>query len=154
MRIRKVKKEDFDAILDIQLQLEDAEAVFDDNLKKHCYATEEGMKILKKRISKRKNIFFVAVEDNKVVGFIDGYISDDEWWYIEKCAYISHLCIDKDYRKRGFATSLMTKFEETAKSKGAKFIKLLAFPENKPAISLYSKSNYKCYSSYYSKKLV
>ena len=84
MKIRKVKKDDFEAILDLQLQLEDAEAVFDDNLKKHCYATEEGIKRLKKRISKRKNIFYVAVEDNKVVGFIDGYIPEDEWWYVEK----------------------------------------------------------------------
>ena len=42
MKIRKVKIEDFTDILKLQLQLEDVEICFDNNLKPHCYETEEG----------------------------------------------------------------------------------------------------------------
>lgn len=44
MKIRKVLISDFKDILRLQLQLEDAEVVFDNNLVSHCYDTEEGRK--------------------------------------------------------------------------------------------------------------
>lgn len=44
MKIRKVKQEDFDDILYLQLQLEDSEIIFDDNLKEHCYETKKVKK--------------------------------------------------------------------------------------------------------------
>lgn len=152
MNIRKVKKTDFDSILDLQLQLEDAEYEYDSNLVKHCYATEEGKKRLKKRISKRSNIFFVAVnDDNNVIGFVDGYIPEDEWWYKEPVAYLDHIVVDKKYRKKGVASKLIEKFEEIVKENNVKRIKLNAFPDNTPAINLYTKFGFKCYSSYYDK---
>ena len=64
MKIRDAKKEDFDVILDLQLQLEDAEVVFDENLKKHFYDTEEGRKKLMKRITRKDNVFLVMENDD------------------------------------------------------------------------------------------
>ena len=94
------------------------------------------------------------VEDEKVVGFIDGYVPDDEWWYKEKVAYIDHLCVDKDYRNRGIATRLVAKFEEEALKKEARYVKLQAFPQNIPAITFYNKNKFECYSSFYIKELL
>lgn len=42
MNIRKVNKEDFDDILNLQLQLEDTEIKFDCNFKERCYETIKG----------------------------------------------------------------------------------------------------------------
>lgn len=154
MNIRKVKIEDFDEILKLSLVLEDAEIIFDDNLKYHCYETREGKKRLKKRISNKNNIFYVIENiDNKIIGFIDGRVSDDEWWYKEKVAYLDHLCVDEDYRKQKIATKLLNKFEIEAKKKGAKYIRILAFTNNEPAVSLYKNNNYIEYSTYYNKEI-
>ena len=154
MKIRDAKKEDFDVILDLQLQLEDAEVVFDENLKKHFYDTEEGRKKLMKRITRKDNVFLVMEnDDSKVIAFIDGSIPDDEWWYKEKVAYIDHLVVDKDYRKKGIATQLVNKFEELARKEGAIDIRLLAFPKNVPAVTFYNKNMFDSYSVYYNKRL-
>ena len=153
MKIRKVLISDFEDILRLQLQLEDAEVVFDNNLVKHCYDTEEGRKKLKKRIRAKSNIFFVMEDDNKIVGFIDGSVPEDEWWYKEKVAYIDHLCVDSSYRNKGIATELMAEFENVAKEIGAKYIRLLAFPNNKPAVTFYKKNGFLEYSTYYGKHI-
>ncbi len=151
MKIRKVLISDFEDILRLQLQLEDTEVVFDNNLVKHCYDTKEGRNKLKKRIRSKSNIFFVMEDDNKIVGFIDGNVPDDEWWYKEKVAYINHLCVDSSYRKKGIAIELMAEFEKVAKELGAKYLRLLAFPDNKPAVSFYKKNGFTEYSIYYNK---
>lgn len=154
MNIRKVSVDDFDEILELQLQLEDTEIVFDDNLKKHFYDTEKGRKRLKKRISDKNNIFFVATtDDNKIVGFIDGNIPEDEWWYIDEVVYLDHICVDSNYRKQGIGTMLLNEFVKAAKEKGAKHIRLLAFHNNKPAVSFYKGNSFVEYSMYYNKKL-
>ena len=59
MNIRKVNKEDFDDILNLQLQLEVTEILFDCNLKERCYETNKGKEKLKNRINNEKNIFML-----------------------------------------------------------------------------------------------
>ena len=138
-------------LLRLQLQLEDAEIVFDNNLKEHYYATLKGKEKLKNRIKNKNNIFYVALNKDKIIAFIDGYVPDDEWWYKEKVAYIDHLCVDIEYRRKGIATNLFKAFKKEAILLGAKYIRLLAFPKNTAAISFYKKNNFSEYSTYYNK---
>ena len=154
MKIRKVKQDDFYDILRLQVQLEDTEICFDNNLKSHCYETEKGKEKLKNRIDNKNNIFYVVeIENNKVIAFIDGNVPDDEWWYKDKVAYINHLCVEEEYRNMGIATKLLYQFEKTAKENGAKYIRLLAFPKNKPAITFYKNNDFMEYSTYYNKSI-
>ena len=53
MNIRKVNKEDFDDILNLQLQLEDTEIMFDCNLKERCYETNKG----KEKLTLEKDLY-------------------------------------------------------------------------------------------------
>lgn len=152
MFIRKAKIEDFDEILKIQIQLENIESTFDNNLKTQCYETEQGKEKLKRRIKDKNNLFYVMInQENSVIAFLDGTAPDDEWWYKEKVAYINHLCVEKNYRKQGIATKLLHHFELEIKKKGIKHIRLLAFPNNKPAIAFYKKNGFCEYSIYYEK---
>ena len=153
MKIRKVLISDFEDILRLQLQLEDTEVVFDNNLVNHFYDAEDGRKKLKKRIRSKSNIFYVMEDNDKVIGFVDGNVPNDEWWYKEKVAYMNHLCVDSSYRKQGVATKLVSEFEKSARELGAIDIRLLAFPNNKPAISFYKKNGFSEYSVYYNKRL-
>ncbi len=59
MNIRKVNKEDFDDILNLQLQLEDTKIKFDCNLKERCYETIKGKEKLKNRINNKKTFFML-----------------------------------------------------------------------------------------------
>ena len=155
MKIRKVIEDDYTDILKLQLQLEDVEIGFDNNLRSHCYETEKGKQKLKTRINNQNNIFYVAInDDNESIGFIDGNIPDDEWWYKDKVAYINHLCVEEKHRRLGVATKLLYCFEKTAKENGAKYIRLLAFSKNKPAITFYKNNNFMEYSTYYNKTIL
>ena len=69
MVIRKSQPKDFNDILQLQLELEDVEIQFDNNLKSHCYDTKEGKEKLKNRIKNKNCIFYVGEEDNKVIAF-------------------------------------------------------------------------------------
>ena len=110
MDIRLVTEDDFNGILSLQLQLEATEAQFDDNLKERCYQTDRGKEKLKNRIGDSNNIFYVAVDKvGKIVGFLDGNIPNDEWWYKDTVAYLQHICVDQKCRKKGIATMLLNK---------------------------------------------
>lgn len=154
MYIRKVEEKDFDSVLDLHLQLEDTEITFDSNLRARCYETEEGKDKLNKRIHNKNNIFLVAInEDEQVIGFIDGSVLEDAWWYKEKVISLDYICVDKKYRRENVATSLFQAFEEQAKQKEIKHIRVLAFVKNIPATSFYKKHGFDLYSAYYNKKI-
>lgn len=154
MNIRKGTMKDYDALLDLHLQLEAAEIQFDSNLVANCYSTEIGRERLKKRIRKRNSILLVCEnDDGKVIGFVDGEVMNNAWWYHEKIAMLDYICVDKDYRRRGIAQMLFLEFEKKIYESGAKYIKLLAFPKNIPAVNFYKKHGLMEYSVYYQKKI-
>lgn len=153
MIIRNVKSDDYDEILKLQLELEDVEVNFDNNLKRHCYNTKKGQEKLKKRILNKKSIFYIAEENGEIVGFIDGYIADDEWWYEEQIAYLDHFIVKSEYRNKGIGTILLNSFEEKIKEYGITKIKLLVFQGNSNAIKFYKSNSYEDYSIYLKKEL-
>ncbi len=153
INIRKAKKGDFDKILKLAKELYEAELPFDKNLKKNYYNNKKEIKDLKKSISSRKKTFLVAQQDDDIIGYVDGYLIDKEETYIEKVAYLDHLCVSKKYRKQGIGKILIDEFTKIMKEKSAKFIKLNAFENNVPAVSLYKKENFKEYSIYYMKEI-
>ncbi len=67
----------------------------------------------------------------------------------KKIAYLYHVCVDEKYRNKGVGTKLIEEFSNISKDKGAKYIKLNAFENNKEAINLYKKIGFKEYSVYY-----
>lgn len=100
MIIRKAEENDFKQVLNLQLELEDTECKFDSNLKERCYNTNEGKKKLKKRITEKNQIFLVAQNEDKIVGFIDGKIMDEAIYHKQKVGILAHICVEKEYRKK------------------------------------------------------
>lgn len=152
MNIRKVNINDYDDVANLYIQLFDAEKGFDDNLVDTYIIDEKEEKIIKKRIKSRKEIFLVAEIDNKIVGLIDGYIIESIC-YKEKVAFLDHICVDESHRNKDIGSKLIEEFSKKVEKKGAKYIKLNAFEENIPAVSLYCKHGFEKYSVYYMKKI-
>ena len=152
IKIRKVKKSDFYDVFNLYKELYLAECPFDDNLNINYYETEESKEKVLKSIKSRKKTFLVAEENDKVIGLIDGYMLNCTQ-YVHKVAYLDHLCVSINHKKKGIGKLLISSFETKMKEQGAKFIKLNAFSENHPAISLYKKEDFSQYSVYYLKNL-
>lgn len=150
--IRKAKKSDFDSILKLAKQLWDTEKVFFSNLKDDYFADEQAKSLLLNNILKRKSHFLVAEENNKIIGYIYGYVSRADL-YKKKVGYIDQIVVDEEYRRQGICNKLMNSFTEIMKKYGCGYIELNAFKQNIPAVECYKKYGFKEYSVFYMKEL-
>lgn len=150
--IRKAKKSDFDSILKLAKQLWDTEKVFFSNLKDDYFADEQAKSLLLNNILKRKSHFLVAEENNKIIGYIYGYVSRADL-YKKKVGYIDQIVVDEEYRRQGICNKLMNSFTEIMKKYGCGYIELNAFKQNLPAVECYKKYGFKEYSVFYMKEL-
>ena len=64
-------------------------------------------------------------------------------------AFMSHLCIDKKYRKKGFGRKLVKEVIQYIKNKNKNYIILLVEKSNKPAINLYESLGFVKYKEDY-----
>ncbi|MDI7207328.1 GNAT family N-acetyltransferase [Leptospira santarosai] len=68
-------------------------------------------------------IFLVAEENGTPIGYLLGF--DHYTLYANgRVSWIEEIFILEDYRRKGFATNLMTSFEEWGKNRGSKLIGL------------------------------
>ena len=99
--------------------------------------------------------------NNFLYSIIDEAISNKVgilWYEIRekegiKQAFICDISIDKNHRRKGYATKAFQVLEEEVKSKGISTIKLHVFGHNEPAIILYKKIGYKTTNVLMSKDL-
>ncbi|PAB57376.1 GNAT family N-acetyltransferase [Anaeromicrobium sediminis] len=104
MKIRRFEKSDLDGVL--QLFYDTVHHVNSKDYNKEqldAWAPEKPNR-LRWLNSLEKNITYVVVEDEKIIGFGD---LDDE-------SYIDKLFIHKDYQSRGIASILLNRLEEEA----------------------------------------
>ena len=86
------------------------------------------------------DIFLVAVDDNKIVGFIWGSIHRRRSHKLSKLGYIEEICVDKKIRSKGLGKKLLKFLEEEFTKLGCDHVTTHTDWENKPAQKLYSKS--------------
>lgn len=156
MIIRKAKKSDIEDIIVLADQLRKTEAPLDRtrNIKEDSYLSDIYRQKELKYIASRKKIFLVAESNERVVGYVNGYIVENsDIYYREPVAYLDCLCVDEKVRKQGIGKKLIDAFSDIVKKKGAKYVKLNAFGSNIPAVSLYKKEGFEEYSVYYMKKI-
>ena len=73
---------------------------------------------------------WVAVKDNKTVGFLFGWFTKDEY-------HLNNIAVIPDYRKRGIASELLRFAVSSMKSNNAEKIYLEVRADNYPAMKLY-----------------
>ncbi len=94
------------------------------------------------KINDDNNCLLVAKIDNKVIGYLYGFILNSDI-DIEIKSQLDALYVEKEYRKLGVANSLINEFIKWSKQKGVKFIELKVCNENINAINLYKKYGFK-----------
>ena len=94
-----------------------------------------------------KEGFWVAEEDNKLIGFVFGFIRDIpsdvlEQWNRTKVAEIDLLAVDSEYRKRGVGRSLVQKLIDEFRKAGVDRILLTCPAEAIDAKNLYDEMGF------------
>jgi len=79
-----------------------------------------------------QTIYFVALSDNKVVGYVGGWIVSNE-------LHITNLAVAGTHRGKGIANKLLERLFETAIEKGCDIAYLEVRASNTPAQNLYNK---------------
>lgn len=98
-------------------------------------------------IKEKGGIFYVAVEDEKVFGFVVGMFiklskQDLQGTYPAIMGRIEELYVDPNFREQGIGTKLMDKIEEYFKQKGCQYIWVEVFKPNIRTHELYQRLGY------------
>ena len=168
MQIIEYQKKYLEDVKDLLVELEEYILTIDkDNLDQLHPEYRDKMAILDlKEVNNNNGKCYLAVENNKVVGLIMGYVRTyDEYDYLDyKCprsGEVSELIVSKNARSKGIGKQLMQKIEEYLTEVGCEYIFIDVFAYNKNAITFYEKlgfhtrglidvkklnneSNYKC----------
>ena len=83
------------------------------------------------------HITFVAVLEEKIVGFIEGSLFVDEGKVFEKQGTIEQFFVTEEYRHKGIGMLLFNRLLKEFKSKGCKMIETSSYGDNKKAIQFY-----------------
>lgn len=90
------------------------------------------------RTKKYQGQFYLAIDNNKIVGFCISEVSESG-----TAGKITELYVEPLSRGKGLATTLIEKTEEYLKDKGCKDIWISVLSFNPTALELYKKLNYK-----------
>lgn len=99
------------------------------------YPCEDTYKKLMKLIKSESDKIFVAVSDNKTIGYI--HINDYESVYAPPMKNIMGIAVAEKYKRQGIGRKLMNEAENWAKNTGAYAIRLVSGAERKGAHEFY-----------------
>ena len=93
---------------------------------------------------KKRNLFLIAEEDNKIAGFLIAEI-----WVNKRYSFINDTYIIPEYRRKGIASDLMKEYEIRCKRLKIKTIIGLVLTTNKKMHKFKEKLGYKRGNSFY-----
>lgn len=142
MAIREATLDDLEQIKILNTQTFKDNIVFDPDAIEDWAQTPQGDNYLRNAISDEKRCFLVYEEDNKVLGYADGYDMECDW---RKSKYfvLVNLGIHPDKQGQGIGKSLMEHFTKWAKDRGFERIYLNCYIKNIGALDFYKKLGYK-----------
>ena len=118
MTVREIKKDDVIPMVNIGEKMHNA-----GSFKKIKYDKNKLFKLVSSSINSDNMIWFVAEDDGEYIGMIGGFISEF-YFSDEKCASDFLLYISEEKRGGKAAVKLLNAFEEWAKARGVKEIRV------------------------------
>ena len=114
-------------------------------LEKICFADPWSEKSVASELDNRWALWLVAVEEERVAGYIGSQTSIDE-------TDVMNVAVHPDFRRRGIAESLIIRLVDELKMRGSHAFMLEVRASNTPAIALYEKLGFRqvgCRKNYY-----
>ena len=156
MEIVEYKEKYAEGVKDILVELQEY-IVSTDDWHLNIMKPEFREKYFEKTLKDCSKIF-LAVEDDKVVGLICGYVVEyDEYdkcdYVCPKTGHIEELIVSKYMRVGGLGTKLLKTLEDYFKSIGCEYCHIDVFEPNEMGKNFYNKHNYTTRMRSLSKKL-
>ena len=101
-------------------------------LEKLCFSDPWSEKSIETELTCRLSLWFVALEGERVVGYVGSQTVIDE-------SDMMNIAVHPDFRRKGIAEALIATLEEALREKGSLALTLEVRASNVPAISLYEK---------------
>lgn len=117
-----------------EMELSDIEGVY--SLECECFSKPWSLDGIKSELDNKNAHFYVAKDNQEVVGYVGSYIILDE------CT-IANIAVTKSARNKGVATALLNKIIEVADDFECSFVTLEVRKSNESAIALYNKFLFK-----------
>lgn len=141
--IRKAVLEDSADINNLLTLLIRDEKKYDSNINENCVVK----RLYENIIPNNSNFVLVAESDNKIIGYLFGYIIDNGDAYLEKTSKLEAVYVIDEFRKKGVATSLIKEFKLWSLKNNVKYIEVQVLNDNTNAINLYNENGFKKFKS-------
>lgn len=115
------------------------EKKYNSNINEKCVVKE----FYEHFISREGYIMLIAEVDNKIVGYLYGFIENTGDTYINKISKLEALYVEVKYRKHGIAKKLVEEFKKWSIKNEVKCIEVQVCSKNEEAFNLYTKNGYK-----------
>ncbi|WP_207644713.1 GNAT family N-acetyltransferase [Caloranaerobacter ferrireducens] len=133
-KIRKASIEDVDSIVDLWKKLSVDQLSKDPYYKGKIDFGDEKTTFLN-AIKNPKCCIFVAESENKVIGFIEIWLKEkDFYFFIDDYAYILHCFVEEEFRNYKLTRRLFLAAENWAKENDAKYLQADVFQHNSRVI--------------------
>lgn len=155
-KVRKAKQADAEDLAKLFIEFWKVHQPMDPLMKveKEFLALERQIKEIKKGLKKKNTYFFVAVKDNKVIGFVSFMIQKSEdYFQIKKYGYSDAAVIARQYRGKGVFPKIVKAGLEFLKSKGIKYISIDVYNQNKRALDAWQNLGFKPICTFLIKKI-
>lgn len=114
---------------------------FDDNINENFKVNDWYVKLY----DKEDKIILIVKEDEKIVGYLYGYLSYDVT-VINKVGFIDALYIEESSRNKGYATQLIKEFKDYCKNNNVSRLYINTYLKNIDALNLYKKEGFETIS--------
>ena len=157
IKIRRATKKDLDIIVDFSCKLLlEHEKRFSDFPRLSKNFKKELRKFMKKDISKKNSISFIAFENGKPIGFIFGREKKDYSVFAENerpPGEIESLYVEPEFRNKGIGKKLFAELKKWFKKRGMKKLETTVNSPNKKAKTLYKELGFKVYDERWKMRL-
>lgn len=104
-------------------------------LERACFHAPWSENALREELGNESNLFFTAVQDGEVVGYLGCQTVLDE-------GYITNVAVAPGHRRQGIASALLVALQRGAAEKNLSFLTLEVRVSNEAAIALYEGFGY------------
>lgn len=135
IEIKKYDQENASVCNDLLTKLINDETKYDENLKNNIIINNYYNKL------NENSVIYIAFINNKVVGYIYGYVAEDIF-VKEKTAKLDALYVIEEYRGNKIASKLIEEYKNWCFSKDVKYIEVTAWNDNIDATKIYLKQDF------------
>ena len=154
MEIRDYRADDYDQLLPLMKAFKNEECSYDTDKCVVGLTTDEAavkyMAQILKDMKECKGYFYIAEDDQEIVGFVMGIVGEfedlDPFAVLthvgDKVGWIGIIYVTPDHRGKGISTQLIEKAKKYLKENGCETVKLQVLTEN-PAVNVYKKIGFR-----------